>query len=82
MGSCDIPLSTLSPHIGLTEIRGGLFNMSTTFICSEKGLIDVALESESMDKAFKQTIDFFIIDTIEYIRKKRKKREDEPTITH
>ena len=56
--------------------------MSTTFISSEKGLIDVALESDSMDKDCEQTIDCFTIDTIEHIRKKRKKREDEPTITH
>ena len=35
-----------------------------------------------MDKDCKQTIDHFIIDTIEYIRKKRKKRANEPTITH
>ena len=42
----------------------------------------MALESESMDKDCKQTIDHFIIDTIEYIRKKRKKRANEPTIMH
>ena len=64
------------------EIRGGLFIMSTTLIYSEKGVLDVALESESMDKNCKQTIDHFIIDTIECIRKKRKKRANEPPITH
>ena len=75
------PIYPLSPY----RVNGdscGLFNMSTTFISSEKGLIDVALESESMDKDCKQTIDYFIIDTIEHIRNKRKKREDEPTITY
>ena len=40
----------------------------------------MALENESMNKKSIETIDCFIIDSIEYIRKKSKERADEPTI--
>ena len=40
----------------------------------------MALENESMNKESIETIDRFITDAIEYIRKKSKKRADEPTI--
>ena len=41
---------------------------------------DMALENESMNKESIETIDRFITDAIEYIRKKSKTRVDESTI--
>ena len=40
----------------------------------------MALENESVNKESIETIDCFIIDSIEYIRKKSKERADEPAI--
>ena len=40
----------------------------------------MALENESMNKESIEKIDRFIIDAVEYIRKKSKKRTNKPTI--
>ena len=42
----------------------------------------MAMENESINKKPIKTFDRFIIDTKEYLRKKNKKRVDEPTIIY
>ena len=47
---------------------------------NNESLTDMAMENESMNKDSMETSDRFVIDATEYIRKKNKKRVDEPTI--
>ena len=56
------------------EIRGGLFMIRATHIDSEKNSIDMALESESMYQGYTETVNCFIIDAIDCIKKNKKGR--------
>ena len=72
MGQLWYPPFCYSTHIGLMEIRGGLFMISTTHIDSEKSSIDMALENESMYQGYTETVNCFIIDAIDCIKKNKK----------
>ena len=60
-----------------TELLKNLF-LAKYLISAAATLIDIALENKSMNKKSTQTIDHFIIDAIEYIRKKSKRRPMSP----
>ena len=60
-----------------TELLKNLF-LAKYLISAAATLIDIALENKSMNKKSTQTIDHFIIDAVEYIRKKSKRRRMSP----
>ena len=74
MGQLWYPPFFYSAHIGLMEIRGGLFMISAIHVDSEKSSVDMALENESMYQGYTETVNCFIIDAIDCIKKNKKGR--------